>query len=321
MNITYNTIYYRIPAARTLILPTLAYPLLIVLNLALWAGLRSSGLELESIFTIAFMVSLVYLGLLESLLPFRRDWRPTGTEWLLNAAAFFPNGLLDIAGRLLASLIAIRLGSLENNLAFLLAVPLAIGISEFCAYWVHRLGHRVAWLWKIHGIHHLPGKVNLVNTNTIHFLDMLGTSLASALPLVMLGFSREAIALALFITGLHNFIVHVNADIRLGKLGYLLMGPAHHRLHHSIVAEEAQNYGTTLAIWDQLFGTFIPAHDISPRGVGVIAPDSFPPVDRVLQCQLHPFRCAGNTGHTETVTIAATDRITANNRLTNLQNL
>lgn len=313
MNMIIHTICYRIPAPGE-VLPYLTYPLLIVLNLALWAGLRNSGLELESIFTIAFLATLAYLGLLEHLLPFRRDWRPTGTEWLLNTAAFIPNGLLDTGGRLLASLIAIRLGAQENTLAFPLAVPLAIIISEFCAYWVHRLGHRVAWLWKVHGIHHLPDKVNLVNTNTIHFLDMLGTSLASALPLVVLGFSREAIALALFITGLQNFIVHANTDIRLGKLGYLLMGPAHHRLHHSIVVQEAQNYGTTLALWDQLFGTFIPAQDAGPRVVGVTAPDSFPPVTRVLRCQLHPFLSAGDTGHTEAVTIHATNRDTAESR-------
>ncbi|MGB5304857.1 MAG: hypothetical protein WBO57_01290 [Gammaproteobacteria bacterium] len=67
-------------------------------------------------------------------------------------------------------------------------------------------------MWKVHGTHHSPDKVDLVNTDTIHFLDMVGTSLVSA-----------------------------------------------------------------LALWDQLFGTFIPAADNGPRAVGVIAPDSFHP--------------------------------------------
>ena len=305
MNTHCDTIGYRTSAGLPGCQPYLTYPLLVLFNLAIWAGLVNTGLALESIFTLAFLTSLLSLGLLESRAPFRHDWRPTGTEWLLNAAAFFPNGLLDTAGRLLAALIAIRLGAQENSLPFPLAVPLAIVVSEFFTYWAHRLGHRVAWLWKVHGIHHLPDKVNLANTNTIHFLDMFGTSLVSALPLVLLGFSSEAIALALFITGLQNFIVHVNTDIRLGRLGYLIMGPAHHRLHHSIIAAEAQNYGTTLALWDQLFGTFLYGPGKTPRVVGVIAPGKFPSANRVLHCQLHPFLKADATGGDETATISA----------------
>lgn len=30
-------------------------------------------------------------------------------------------------------------------------------------------------------------------------------------------------------------------------------------LHHSTRREEAQNYGTDIALWDHVFGTFIPA--------------------------------------------------------------
>jgi len=273
----------------------LAYPLLFLFIAALITGLRLTGLPLEAALTITFMISLIMLGILETLIPFRPDWQPDRREWLQNLAQFLPNGLLDNGGQLLAILIAMQLGTSEQRLPLLIAVPLAILISEFFSYWIHRLGHEVPWLWKIHGIHHTPGKVNLVNTNTIHFLDMFLSSLISALPLVLLGFSGEAIAIALFITGLQNFVVHVNADIRLGKAGVIFMGPAHHRLHHSVIVSEAQNYGTSIALWDHVFGTFV-VPDKEPAEVGIAAPHAFPAPSELLKSQLYPFHKFADSG-------------------------
>jgi sterol desaturase/sphingolipid hydroxylase (fatty acid hydroxylase superfamily) len=267
----------------------LAYPLLLTGNVALIASLTVAGLPLELALTAAFMGSLVVLGIHERLLPFRADWQPNRREWLQNLGQFLPNGLLDNAGQLVALLIAMQFGAQQPLLPLVIAVPLAIVISEFFSYWIHRLGHEIPWLWKVHGIHHTPGKVNLVNTNTIHFLDMFVSSLVSALPLVLIGFSGEAIALALFFTGLQNFIVHVNADIRPGRLEQVFMGPAHHRLHHSVIVSEAQNFGTSITLWDQLFGTYVSPEKV-PLQVGIASPNDFPDAAAVMQSQLFPFR-------------------------------
>lgn len=263
----------------------LAYPLLLTGNAFVIVGL---GLPLELALTFAFMGSLVVLGLLERILPFRADWQPNRREWLQNLGQFLPNGLLDNAGQLVALLIAMQFGARQQLLPLYLAVPLAIVISEFFSYWIHRLGHEAPWLWKVHGIHHTPGKVNLVNTNTINFLDMFFSSLVSALPLVLLGFSSEAIALALFFTGLQNFIVHVNADIRLGGLEQVFMGPAHHRLHHSVIVSEAQNFGTSITLWDHLFGTYV-APRKTPLRVGIAVPNDFPNAAEIVKSQLYPL--------------------------------
>ena len=34
------------------------------------------------------------------------------------------------------------------------------------------------------------------------------------------------------------------------------MGPAHHRLHHSTVIEEAGNFASAITLWDIAFGTY-----------------------------------------------------------------
>jgi Fatty acid hydroxylase len=50
-------------------------------------------------------------------------------------------------------------------------------------------------------------------------------------------------------------ISHVNADLRVGPLNYVLIGTETHRYHHA--AEERGNYGPVIPLWDIVFGTFI----------------------------------------------------------------
>jgi sterol desaturase/sphingolipid hydroxylase (fatty acid hydroxylase superfamily) len=248
---TINNIWTFSPAASTVS----------AISLLFLAMLLSLPWPLEAALSIAFMGTLLALGIYEQLAPYRADWRANRKEWVMNLAQFLPNGLLDNAGQLLAILIALQLGQAEQALPTVLAIPLAIVISELFAYWFHRL----PWLWKIHGIHHTPSKVNLVNTNTIHFLDMLLTSLFSALPLVLLGFSDENIAIALFFTGIQNFIVHTNANIRPGCFSRFLMGPAHHRLHHSTITAPSQRKHRT-TVQASHSGTMCLEHSCVPTG-------------------------------------------------------
>ena len=83
--------------------------------------------------------------------------------------------------------------------------------------------------------------------------------------------------------------MHANIDVELGWLGYLIMGPAHHRLHHSTVLGEAGNFASAITIWDIVFGTFVYEPGRVPESVGVVSPDTFPSPMHVLRNQLHPF--------------------------------
>ena len=50
------------------------------------------------------------------------------------------------------------------------------------------------------------------------------------------------------------------------------MGPAHHRLHHSTVMEEASNFASAIALWDIAFGTFVYSPGLASEAVGVANP-------------------------------------------------
>lgn len=270
----------------------LAYPVTLGLNLTFLYALYQSGLALETLLFIGFFFSLASMALLEQILPFRTDWKADTRDWAVNGLYFLLNGAIDNAGKITVAAIAVYLAPpavSSDPLTLAGHTLLALIVGDFFGYWWHRLGHISSMLWRFHGIHHVPTKLFMFMNNTVHFADLFVGSLVSALPLIALGFSEEAIALSLFISGFHSFFAHVNADVRMGWLGYIMLGPEHHRWHHSTKVEESLNFGGTTTLWDCLFGTFLYIPGKCPEQVGVAHPDEFPKEHQLMRSYLHPF--------------------------------
>ena len=61
----------------------------------------------------------------------------------------------------------------------------------------------------------------------------------------------------ILVIGLITPAQHANIDFRLGFLNWIFSCTDVHRWHHSTVAaEQNQNYGNVLVIWDLVFGTY-----------------------------------------------------------------
>lgn len=271
----------------------LSYPLTLGVNLAFIYGLYAAGLDAATLFLIGFFVSLASLAVLERMLPYRKDWQANGRDWAVNGVYFLINGASDNAAKIITASIAIYLApaaAADSNLwMFAAATLIALLVNDFIGYWWHRLGHEIKLLWRFHGIHHVPTKLFMFNNNTVHFVDILISGILSGSALVLLGFSEEVIALALYISSFHSFFAHVNADVRMGSLGYIMMGPEHHRFHHSTEQDEAMNYSATTALWDQVFGTFLYRPGEAPRAIGVKEPHRFPESHKLLSNIASPF--------------------------------
>ena len=270
----------------------IAYPATLGLCLAFAYGLYCSGMTLESVLFASFFFSLAVMALLELALPFRDDWKPGWRDWAVNGAYFMLNGAIDNLGKITVAAVAVYLAPAAGHgdpLALAGSALLALLVGDLLGYWWHRLGHISSLLWRFHGIHHVPVKLYMFMNNTVHFLDLFIGSLVSGIPLVALGFSAEAIALALFISGFHSFFAHVNADVRMGWLGYLVLGPEHHRWHHSTRVDESLNFGASVALWDHVFGTFLYRPGECPDAVGVAHPQEFPGEHQLVRSYLSPF--------------------------------
>ncbi|MFH9610773.1 sterol desaturase family protein [Streptomyces sp. NPDC017448] len=238
-----------------------------------------------------FLIGVIsYLTLLERLIPYDRTWHPDTKEWRWYGIWF----LLTMAGSGLAQLlVAVAVGLIspvEPTYPLGVEIPGALLAGSLVSYLVHRLGHRNALLWRLHGVHHVPEKVNVANNGVNHVLDVVLAQGLVQLTLALLGFSRPAVLVVGLFVAAQGYFVHANVDVRIGPLNHLLASPEQHRLHHSTDLSEAGHYGSDLACWDHLFGSFTWHPGREPTAVGLHDPTSFPATGEILAALLHPWR-------------------------------
>lgn len=169
-------------------------------------------------------------------------------------------------------------------------IPGALLAGSLVSYLVHRLGHTSALLWRLHGVHHVPQKVNVANNGVNHVLDIVLAQSLVQLTLALAGFSRSAVLVTGLFVVAQGYFVHANIDVRIGRFNHLLASPEQHRLHHSTDLSEAGHYGSDLSCWDHLFGSFTWRPGREPAAVGLHDPASFPGTGEILAGLLHPWR-------------------------------
>jgi len=242
------------------------------------------------------------------------EWRfPLRAEWGMTSRSFFDrdlkflliNNIVLGLGQIGVGWLAITLAESDHgllaSLPMIAALPLLFLIFEFLHYWHHRLSHELQgrvgrFLWRTHAAHHLPDRVYVLMQPVSHPLDLFTVSivLMGLLPWT-LGISPETTFVFSVLANLHGIVSHLNADLRLGWLNYLVCGPESHRYHHSAHQDEAKNFSAVITIFDHLFGTFIYWPGRHPERLGVTEPSSYPDSCEVGRVIALPFR-SGSSG-------------------------
>ncbi len=147
---------------------------------------------------------------------------------------------------------------------------LAFLLADVGQYVVHRISHRMSFLWACHVVHHSSEELN-------YTVAMRNTSLHGlfiwvfTLPLAFIGLPWQMFAASYGLNVLYQFWLHTRLVGRLGPLEWVLNTPSHHRVHHGRDREYVdRNFGGVLIIWDRLFGTFAeerqePEYGVQPR--------------------------------------------------------
>jgi sterol desaturase/sphingolipid hydroxylase (fatty acid hydroxylase superfamily) len=131
--------------------------------------------------------------------------------------------------------------------------------TEFFYYWAHRYNHGVNLGWATHQMHHAPTKYNLTLGYRLGVTKFFSLAWLVFLPLVLLGFSPERIALCAGIIFLYQFFLHTELVPRLGILEAFLNTPSNHRVHHGNDPRfYDKNLGGLTVIFDRIFGTYVP---------------------------------------------------------------
>lgn len=132
-------------------------------------------------------------------------------------------------------------------------------VADFVQWNIHRMLHRVPWMWKFHKVHHSVKEMGFAAQFRFHFLETIVYKSIQYIPLAMIGFGIEQFFVVHMFTVFVGHLNHANLDWSYGKFGYVFNNPRMHIWHHAkaLPAERpyGMNFGLTLSIWDYLFGT------------------------------------------------------------------
>ena len=228
----------------------------------------------------ALVLSLVLVVVFQLLFPNRLSMRELARNWSVN----FPVVLIDIV--LLSLLcgacvctwaVTVRerqLGLFEAAaLPYWFQVVATVVLLDLTAYLWHRANHRWAFLWRFHAVHHSDVHVDASTAFRFHPGELLISLGVRLVVVTVTGLPILGLIAFEVIYGFCNLFVH--SDIRMPKsferwLGWLLVTPSLHRLHHSERPEIYNtNFGTIFSIWDRLWKTFLEGNADTPVTLGL----------------------------------------------------
>ncbi|HEU5072576.1 MAG TPA: sterol desaturase family protein [Polyangiaceae bacterium] len=246
---------------------------------AVWATSALLGRIPEFLVTgLVVGVLAVMAAVLERVRPERTEYTQLDQPLAVDAAHFFLNYHFGYA---LALGACAAVGAWLNHGArqpvwpsawpLGLELALALLLAEGVSYWQHRMFHRVPWLWSFHALHHKGERLNLVRAGRFHFVDIGAAAFMALVPLVVLGAPDTMLTWVASISGALGVLEHANIRMRTPAwLAWVVCTPAVHRHHHSRVLRESnRNFGTSVMLFDVLFGTYEPPRPAGPVAVGV----------------------------------------------------
>lgn len=230
---------------------------------------------------LTFAGCFVLLAALETVTPRSRQPAERRRRWPANGALtllfILVNGLFPITLIAAAELAARRDIGLLNLLDLPLgaAFILTLLIRSLTAYGTHRLMHAAPWLWRLHRVHHLDTALDVSSAVRFHPVEPVLVNGIAVAVVLLLGLNPLAVLVYELIEAVLTLFSHAN--VRLSRridraLGWLIVTPDLHRVHHSpLQAETDSNFGSTLSVWDRLFGTYRrkPAETLAHQPIGL----------------------------------------------------
>ncbi len=148
---------------------------------------------------------------------------------------------------------------------------LALLLLDYTLYLWHVATHRVPLLWRFHQPHHADLDMDASTALRFHFGEMLLSVPWRAAQVVLIGAGPRALTLWQGLVLLEILFHHSNVELPAAverRLGWLLVTPRMHGIHHSVLRQEADsNWSNLLTVWDRLHGTL--RLDVPQEGVTI----------------------------------------------------
>ncbi len=127
---------------------------------------------------------------------------------------------------------------------------------DFCRYWSHRISHEQRFWWASHVTHHSSEQYNFTVSFRLSWVQHV--KIIFFIPVALMGFHPLVFFIVNQIAVLYQFWIHTELIGKLpAPIEYIFVTPSHHRVHHATNGKYLdKNYGSSLIIWDRMFGSF-----------------------------------------------------------------
>jgi len=249
---------------------------------------------------IAIAAWFAFLFLAERVLPAapRRDETP-GTRWFGDPRRLVRNVIFWVINAALGPLIVIpvTVWAAAQGLGWRPWVgwtgfAFDLVVLDLWIYAWHRANHRIPFLWRFHGVHHLDRFLDTTTAGRFHAGEVVLSALVRTVPIILFGMPLESVltfeALVLAAALFHHSNLRLPAGFECA-LSWLVVTPSIHWVHHHAVRRDTDsNYATVLSVWDHLFRSRsqtrrTPEMEIGTEGAGE---------ETLPQLLLRPFRPA-----------------------------
>jgi len=207
-------------------------------------------------------IGFILIALLaERFVPFDSQWNHSLAESSGDIAVFTNVfGALDGLLKWMTPFAIIAFSSIyqpASVLPFWIEVILVILAIELMAWISHWLHHRFRPLWALHAMHHAPEKLYTLNNFRFHPLNHIFNHAFMLVPVLLLGFSAEAVLFYTIISLPILALQHSNINFDFGIFDTFINTNVVHRYHHSTKASEGMsNLGRATLLWDHVFRTY-----------------------------------------------------------------
>ena len=199
-----------------------------------------------------------------------------GFNALSNVGVQFFYDLMGFFG--IKNVVVISVAGLNTGLRWLLMLV----VADFLQWNIHRMLHRVPWLWRFHQLHHSTAQMGFSAHLRYHFIETLVYKTLQFVPLSLLGFGlMDFFSLHIFTIAIGH-LNHANLNLNYGIFRYIFNNPKMHLWHHAkeLPNEEkyrnGANFGLTLSLWDYVFGTAYTAEPPADLELGFEHSQSYP---------------------------------------------
>jgi sterol desaturase/sphingolipid hydroxylase (fatty acid hydroxylase superfamily) len=148
----------------------------------------------------------------------------------------------------------------QVNWPFPVEPAVSLLFLDLVIYLQHAAFHKIAWLWRLHKVHHSDVDLDVTTAVRFHPIEIALSMMIKIGAVLLIG--ADAGDVILFEVILNATALFNHADIRMPQrldaaLRLFVVTPDMHRVHHSVEQRETDsNYGFNVPWWDRLFGTY-----------------------------------------------------------------